>query len=63
MGDEEQARASSQILPLVFGRIRVNVKQKEIHIDILNGHSDHLHCLFGLNVVMSVSKSDAADEG
>jgi putative transposase len=33
-----------------------NAKTKQIYIDSINGHSDHLHCLFGLNADMSVAK-------
>ena len=29
---------------------------KGIFIDCLNGHMDHLHCLFGLNADISLSK-------
>ncbi|MBI4548012.1 MAG: transposase [Ignavibacteriae bacterium] len=29
--------------------IRENAKKKGIYIDRLNGHTEHLHCLFGLN--------------
>ena len=31
-------------------------KEKEISIDCINGHWDHLHCLFKLNAAMSLSK-------
>lgn len=36
--------------------IRENAKSKQIHIDTINGHDDHLHCLFGLNADMNISK-------
>ena len=30
--------------------------EKQIHIDCINGHWDHLHCLFGLNADLPLSK-------
>lgn len=36
--------------------IKGNAKAKQIHLDSINGHNDHLHCLFGLNADMSISK-------
>ena len=42
---------------LVAAHIRENAHQKGIFIDRLNGHADHLHCLFALNPDMSVSKA------
>ncbi len=42
--------------PRVFSHIRENATQKEIYIDRLNGHTDHVHCLFGLNADMTIAK-------
>lgn len=36
--------------------IRENAKSKDIIIDSINGHHDHLHCLMLLNTEMSISK-------
>ena len=36
--------------------IKENSVTKQIYIDSINGHTDHLHCLFGLNADMSISK-------
>lgn len=41
----------------VLSHIRENAKQKQIYIDRLNGCVDHLHCLFGLNADMAISKT------
>lgn len=41
---------------IIIQHIKDNAKKKEIYIDTLNGHDDHLHCLFGLNADMSISK-------
>jgi len=41
----------------VLGHIRQNAKDKGIYIDRLNGDSDHLHCLFGLNADMTIAKT------
>jgi REP element-mobilizing transposase RayT len=43
--------------PLIIKHIRENAKSKEIYIDSLNGYTDHLHCLFGLNADVSISKA------
>ena len=40
----------------LFRHIKENAKQKEIYIDFINGHIEHLHCLFALNAEMSISK-------
>lgn len=41
----------------VINHIKDNAKQKEIFIDTINGHHEHLHCLLGLNAEMSISKA------
>ncbi len=37
--------------------IRENARQKQIHIDTLDGFSDHLHCLFALNADVTIAKT------
>jgi REP element-mobilizing transposase RayT len=39
---------------LLFDHIRKNAFAKEIHIDRLNGHNDHMHCLVWLKPVQSI---------
>jgi len=46
-----------EIRPILLSHIRENAKLKEIYIDTLNSQSDHVHCLFGLNADMAVSKA------
>jgi REP element-mobilizing transposase RayT len=41
----------------VINHIKENAKQKEIFIDTIDGYHEHLHCLFGLNAEMSISKA------
>lgn len=41
----------------VIAHILENARKKEIFIDCLNGHTEHLHCLFALNADMSVAKA------
>lgn len=48
---------SREVRSKVIIHIRENAKQKEIYIDRLNGSTDHLHCLLGLNADMSISKT------
>ena len=45
------------IKPKVIAHIKENAHKKQIFIDRLNGHTDHLHCLFGLNADMSIAKT------
>jgi putative transposase len=40
-----------------FAHIRENAKSKGIYIDRMNGNTEHLHCLFGFNADMSLSKA------
>ena len=40
---------------IVLEHIKSNAKQKGIHIDIINGHSEHLHCLISLHPDQSLS--------
>lgn len=47
---------TSNVKPLVIKHIKENAKQKGIYIDALDGHTEHLHCLFGLNTDTSISK-------
>ena len=48
---------TKQIKPEVIAHIKENAHKKQIFIDRLNGHTDHLHCLFGLNADMSIAKA------
>lgn len=46
-----------EIRPVLFGHIKDNARGKKIYIDIVNGHVDHVHCLFELNAEISLSKT------
>ena len=46
-----------EIRSKVNDHIRKNCRSKDIYLDSINGHVDHLHCLFGLNATMSLSKA------
>ena len=48
---------TKEIRTTVIEHIKSNAKTKDIFIDRLNGHKEHLHCLLGLNADMSVSKA------
>ncbi len=48
---------ASEIKQMVISHIKENAKSKQIFIDTLNGHKDHIHCLFGLNADTSISKT------
>lgn len=48
---------TKEIRNVVIEHIRQNAKTKEISIDTINGYTDHIHCLFGLNADMSIAKA------
>ncbi len=41
----------------LIDHIRINAKSKDIYIDTINGHEDHMHCLFEMNAELSISKT------
>lgn len=43
--------------PKLFQHIRENAKSKSIFIDFINGYTEHVHCLIGLNADQSISKA------
>ena len=47
---------SKTIHDQICDHIRENAASKDICIDSINGHIDHLHCLMLLNAQMSISK-------
>lgn len=48
---------TKEIRSAVIEHIQKNAKTKEIFIDSINGYTDHLHCLFGLNADMTIAKA------
>ena len=54
---DRQPFLTSEIRSLTIKHIKENAKVKGIHIDTINGYTEHLHCLFGLNADMSLSKA------
>ncbi|OGU38997.1 MAG: transposase [Ignavibacteria bacterium GWB2_35_12] len=42
---------------ILFEHIIENAKSKNIYIDTINGHLDHIHCLFSLGSETSISKA------
>ena len=47
---------TSEIRREVFNHIRENAKKKNIYIDFMNGHADHLHCLVSLGDSLSIGE-------
>lgn len=45
-----------ELRPTIWQHIYENAQQKGIFVDTVNGHADHVHCLFYLNADMSLSK-------
>ena len=48
---------TKEIKQKVIAHIKENAKRKEIFIDRLNGHTEHLHCLFRLNADITIAKA------
>ena len=40
----------------MWNHIRENAKEKGIHIDFINGHAEHCHCLISLGVDQTIQK-------
>ena len=47
---------TKDIRQLVFKHIRENAVIKNIHVDFVNGHVDHVHCLISLHPEQTISK-------
>ncbi|MGE5847193.1 MAG: IS200/IS605 family transposase, partial [Ignavibacteria bacterium] len=52
-----QPLMKKEIKEKIISHIKVNAKSKEIFIDEINGYSEHLHCVFGMNTDLSISKT------
>lgn len=52
-----EAVLSKEIRPVLFGHMADNALIKEIYIDAINGHVDHVHCLFELNAEIPLAKT------
>src|ERR1035437_6835494 len=48
---------TKEIKQKVINHIKENSHTKQIFIDRLNGYTEHLHCLFGLNADLSIAKT------
>lgn len=48
---------TKEIKQIVSKHIRENAKEKKIFIDTIDGSTEHLHSLFGLNAEMTISKA------
>ncbi|MES2285410.1 MAG: IS200/IS605 family transposase [Bacteroidota bacterium] len=48
---------TKEVKEKVMSHIKENAQTKQIFIDRLNGHTEHLHCLFGLNADTSIAKT------
>jgi len=48
---------TKEVKAKVIEHIRENAKGKEMFIDTIDGHVEHLHCLMALNADLSISKT------
>ena len=47
---------SDEIRQKVFQHIRENAREKNIHLDFINGYTDHVHCLISLGTDQTIEK-------
>ena len=47
---------TQEMRQIMWNHIRENAKEKGIHIDFINGYSDHCHCLISLGVDQTIQK-------
>ncbi len=47
---------TGEIRQKVFGHIRENAREKQIHLDFINGYTDHVHCLISLGTDQTLEK-------
>ncbi len=47
---------TDEIRPKVFRHIRENALKKDIHLDFINGYTDHVHCLISLGTDQTIEK-------
>ena len=47
---------TKDIREIIFKHIKENGKKKNIHVDFVNGHCDHVHCLVSLNAEQTIAK-------
>lgn len=47
---------TKEIRQKVWNHIKENAKEKKIHIDFINGYSDHCHCLISLGSNQTIEK-------
>ncbi len=41
----------------VWQHMRSNAQEKQIHVDFINGHVDHVHILLSLNADQTIAKT------
>jgi len=47
---------SSTIRPIIFNHIRENASTKNIHLDFINGFTEHVHCLVSMNAKQTIAE-------
>ena len=47
---------TKDIREIIFKHIKENGEKKNIHVDFVNGHCDHVHCLVSLNAEQTIAK-------
>lgn len=47
---------NNEVRPIIFKHIHQNALEKEIYMDCVNGHIDHVHCLFRLRNDQTICK-------
>lgn len=52
-----QPLLDKNIRQTIFQHMRENAKEKNIYVDFINGHTDHVHLLISLNAEQTIAKT------
>ena len=53
---KREAVFNKELRSQLFSHIRENAKNKNIHLDFVNGFTDHIHCLISLDADQTIAK-------
>ena len=53
---KREAVLNKELRSQLFSHIRENAKNKNIHLDFVNGFTDHIHCLISLDADQTIAK-------
>ncbi len=53
---KREAVLNKELRVQLFAHIRENAKNKSIHLDFVNGYTNHIHCLISLDADQTIAK-------